>query len=129
MLSIVRFAPHQLTCRCSCSHGGYNEKQLEKDINQLQFKCYEKEFTAKHISPECRSTDTFTFVVRERTNHIEQNLTVTSCTDIRFSPYVGGRFSCSFHRLHQFAPTGHNPGRSTVVFRSDCAYAVHQHMD
>lgn len=36
------------------------KNQLEKDKNQLQFKCYEQEFTAKHISPERRSTDTAT---------------------------------------------------------------------
>jgi hypothetical protein len=88
--------------------------------------------SAKHISPERQSTDTathFKFVVGRRTNHTEQILKMTSYTDIRFSPYVGGRFSCSVHRLHQFAPTGHNTGRSMVVFRSDCAYAVLKHMD
>jgi len=36
------------------------KNQFEKDINQLQFKCYEQDFTTKHIPPERRSTDTAT---------------------------------------------------------------------
>jgi hypothetical protein len=60
MLSIVRFAPINLQVAALVAMVGTMQNQLEEDINQLQFKRYKREFTAKHISPERRSTDTAT---------------------------------------------------------------------
>jgi hypothetical protein len=58
MLSIVRFAPINLHVAALVAMVGTIKNQFEKDINQLQFKYYEQDFTTKHISPERRSTDT-----------------------------------------------------------------------
>jgi len=127
MLTIVRFAPHQLTGRCSCSHCRYNEKWTLKGhkLNN-SWNIMNNNFQQNTFLPNAGLRTATPLNSSFADERITQNKSWRRpCS--RTSGFLR-MWAVAFHVLFidctGSLPQENNPGRSMVGLRSDCAYAV-----